>query len=184
MIAELGLPCAKVFYNQKRRERGITKNNFYALYDFAMLGITNLSKVPLRLVIGCGFISAFISFVGWNVLPGVQTRFLEKLYSWRCSVGSGIVFSWVGSTDCAGHHRRVCWLDSHPSVETTVSHRERAHQLLSPPYPRANLRSTQDAVADYALHRWSADSIPFSAMVFSRCSTGFSLTGLGSYSYM
>ncbi|MFZ0747164.1 MAG: glycosyltransferase family 2 protein [Terracidiphilus sp.] len=63
MIAELGLPIAKVFYNQKRRERGITKNNFYTLYDFAMLGITNLSKVPLRLVIFCGFISAFVSFV-------------------------------------------------------------------------------------------------------------------------
>ena len=62
MIAELGLPYAKVFYNQKRRERGISKNNFYALYDFAMLGITNLSKVPLRLVIFSGFISAFISF--------------------------------------------------------------------------------------------------------------------------
>lgn len=63
MIAELGLPIAKVFYNQKRRERGITSNNFYSLYDFAMLGVTNLSKVPLRLVIFAGFISAFISFV-------------------------------------------------------------------------------------------------------------------------
>jgi polyisoprenyl-phosphate glycosyltransferase len=62
MIAELGLPCVKVFYNQARRERGVTKNNFYKLYDFAMLGITNLSKVPLRLVIFSGFISAFISF--------------------------------------------------------------------------------------------------------------------------
>ncbi len=63
MIAELGLPYSRVFYNQKRREHGITKNNFYSLYDLAMLGITNLSKVPLRLVIFCGFISAFISFV-------------------------------------------------------------------------------------------------------------------------
>ncbi len=62
MIAELGLPIAKIFYNQKRRERGITSNNFYSLYDFAMLGITNLSKVPLRLVIFFGFISAFLSF--------------------------------------------------------------------------------------------------------------------------
>jgi glycosyltransferase involved in cell wall biosynthesis len=61
MIAELGLPCARVTYNQKRRERGITKNNFYILYDMAMLGITNLSKVPLRLVIFFGFISAVIS---------------------------------------------------------------------------------------------------------------------------
>jgi glycosyltransferase involved in cell wall biosynthesis len=62
MIAELGLPIAKVFYNQARRERGITKNSFYMLYDFAMLGITNLSKVPLRLVIFCGFVSALLSF--------------------------------------------------------------------------------------------------------------------------
>src|SRR6185437_14933701 len=50
------------FRSQARRERGVTKNNFYKLYDFAMLGITNLSKVPLRLVIFSGFISAFISF--------------------------------------------------------------------------------------------------------------------------
>jgi glycosyltransferase involved in cell wall biosynthesis len=63
MIAELGLPVARVFYNQRRRERGVTSNNFYKLYDLAMLGITNLSKVPLRLVIFGGFISAAISFV-------------------------------------------------------------------------------------------------------------------------
>jgi len=61
MIAELGLPCARVTYNQQRRERGTTKNNFYTLYDMAMLGITNLSKVPLRLVIFFGFISALLS---------------------------------------------------------------------------------------------------------------------------
>lgn len=63
MIAELGLPIAKVFYNQNRRERGVSANNFYSMYDFGMLGITNLSKVPLRLVIFFGFLSAFISFV-------------------------------------------------------------------------------------------------------------------------
>jgi glycosyltransferase involved in cell wall biosynthesis len=63
MIAELGLPTAKVFYNQRRRKRGISKNNFYTLYDFAMQGITNLSKVPLRLVIFFGFISAMLSFL-------------------------------------------------------------------------------------------------------------------------
>jgi glycosyltransferase involved in cell wall biosynthesis len=63
MIAELGLPIAKVFYNQKLRKSAITSNNFYTLYDLAMLGITNLSKVPLRLVIFGGFVSAAISFV-------------------------------------------------------------------------------------------------------------------------
>ena len=63
MIAELGLPHVEIEYKQKQRMRGITKNNFYTLYDLAMLGITNLSKVPLRLVIFCGFASAMISLV-------------------------------------------------------------------------------------------------------------------------
>jgi glycosyltransferase involved in cell wall biosynthesis len=63
MIAELGLPVAIIHYNQNRRARGITSQNFYSLYDFAMLGITNLSKVPLRFVVFAGFFSAFISFL-------------------------------------------------------------------------------------------------------------------------
>jgi polyisoprenyl-phosphate glycosyltransferase len=63
MIAELGLPHAEIVYEQGRRVRGITKNNFYTLYDLAMLGITNLSKVPLRLVTAAGFVFAAISFV-------------------------------------------------------------------------------------------------------------------------
>jgi glycosyltransferase involved in cell wall biosynthesis len=63
MIAEVGFENAKVFYNQKRRERGITKNNFYTLYDLAMLSITNLSKVPLRVFTFCGFALSLLSLL-------------------------------------------------------------------------------------------------------------------------
>ena len=52
------------------------------LYDLAMLGITNLSKVPLRLVIGCGFISAAISF-----LLGVAYLAYKLVFWSRFSVG-------------------------------------------------------------------------------------------------
>ena len=83
MIAELGLPIARIFYNQKRRERGITSNNFYSLYDLAMLGITNLSKVPLRLVIFCGFTSAVVSF-----LAGVFYLFYKLIFWSRFNVGT------------------------------------------------------------------------------------------------
>jgi hypothetical protein len=38
MRTEIGYPYVKVFYKQKTRKRGITKNNFYTLYDVAMLG--------------------------------------------------------------------------------------------------------------------------------------------------
>lgn len=65
MIAEIGLPHFEIYYDQPRRKRGITKNNFYTLYDIAMLGITNLSKVPLRFVTLLGFgCSAASLFVG------------------------------------------------------------------------------------------------------------------------
>jgi hypothetical protein len=62
-IAEIGFPQKIIHYNQKRRTSGITKNNFYSLYDIAMLGITNLSKVPLRLVIFGGFVCAALSLL-------------------------------------------------------------------------------------------------------------------------
>lgn len=77
MIAEIGLPYKTFYYNQKRRERGITKNNFYTLYDLAMLGITNLSKVPLRLVTFIGFVFALLSMaVGTGYL-------IAKLVFWN-----------------------------------------------------------------------------------------------------
>jgi polyisoprenyl-phosphate glycosyltransferase len=57
--------------------RGITKNNFYTLYDMAMLGITNLSKVPLRLVVFGGFVCAGLSlFAGFAYL-------VAKLVFWN-----------------------------------------------------------------------------------------------------
>jgi hypothetical protein len=63
MIAEVGLPHTKLYYNQKRRSRGITKNNFYTLYDLAMLSITNLSKVPLRVFTFGGFALSLASLL-------------------------------------------------------------------------------------------------------------------------
>jgi len=61
MIAEIGLPYVRVVYRQGRRLRGITKNNFYTLWDLAMLGITNFSRVPLRLLTFFGFGAALLS---------------------------------------------------------------------------------------------------------------------------
>src|SRR5580658_10546314 len=63
MIAEIGMKRFEIPYHQPARKRGITKNNFYSLYDMAMLGITNLSKVPLRLVTLSGFVGALISIL-------------------------------------------------------------------------------------------------------------------------
>src|SRR3990172_5193688 len=49
LTSDIGFDSTKIEYVQPARKRGITKNNFYTLYDLAMLGITNHSKVPLRI---------------------------------------------------------------------------------------------------------------------------------------
>jgi glycosyltransferase involved in cell wall biosynthesis len=63
LISELGFEVALVPYVQPMRARGITKNNFYTLYDVAMLGITSHSKVPLRLATMLGFAASALSFL-------------------------------------------------------------------------------------------------------------------------
>mgnify|MGYP001224547682 CR=1 FL=1 len=65
LISELGYDLAKIEYEQPLRKKGLTKNNFYTLYDMAMLGFTSHSKVPLRLATFTGFLVSLISiFVG------------------------------------------------------------------------------------------------------------------------
>jgi glycosyltransferase involved in cell wall biosynthesis len=63
LIADIGFPAARIEYLQPRRKRGITKNNFYTLYDMAMLGLTNYTRVPLRLATMLGFVAAVLSFL-------------------------------------------------------------------------------------------------------------------------
>ena len=63
LIADLGFENCQIEYVQPTRRRGISKNNFYTLYDMAMLGITNHSKVPLRLAALAGFLMSVISFI-------------------------------------------------------------------------------------------------------------------------
>ena len=63
LIADLGYDAARISFTQPRRKRGITKNNFYTLYDMAMLGITNHSKLPLRLATMAGFALSALSLL-------------------------------------------------------------------------------------------------------------------------
>lgn len=55
LVCEIGFPIATVPFVQPRRTRGVTSQNFYTLFDLAMLGITKHSKVPLRLMTMLGF---------------------------------------------------------------------------------------------------------------------------------
>ena len=63
LLCEIGFPIATVPFNQPARQRGLTSNNFYTLYDMAVLGIINHSKIPLRLMVMGGFLLSLLSLV-------------------------------------------------------------------------------------------------------------------------
>jgi glycosyltransferase involved in cell wall biosynthesis len=91
MLADIGFESYKIPYHQPGRRRGITKNNFYSLYDLAILGITNHSKVPLRVATMAGFLMSGLSLlmaisylilklIFWDWLPAGIAPILLTLF--------------------------------------------------------------------------------------------------------
>ena len=97
MISEIGYKVKKIPYNQPVRVKGVTKNNFYTLYDIGILGLINNSKVLLRLSIFIGFIVSFLS-----IIVGIF-YFVWKLMYWESFslglapmlIGGSLMFSVV-----------------------------------------------------------------------------------------
>ena len=63
LIAEIGHEPSIVPFRQPARQRGISSQNFYTLYDLAFLGIVNHSKVPLRMATMTGFALGVLSLL-------------------------------------------------------------------------------------------------------------------------
>ena len=76
LLGEIGFERAILMYVQPKRKRGKTKNNFYNLYDQAMLGITRDSIIPLRLA---SFIGFFVAALNLLVAAGY---FIYKIIYW------------------------------------------------------------------------------------------------------
>jgi len=82
MIADIGFEHAEVPYVKPRRVRGITKNNFYTLYDLAMLGVTSHSKVPIRIATMAGFALSALSLA-----VAIGYLIYKLIYWYEFSVG-------------------------------------------------------------------------------------------------
>ncbi len=63
IVAELGYKRKEIPYEQPRRRAGKTHNNFYSLYDAAMLSVTSYTKVGLRIATFFGAICSGTCFV-------------------------------------------------------------------------------------------------------------------------
>lgn len=62
LVCELGYPIKTIPFEQPPRKRGFSKNNFYTLYDIAMLGIVSHSMIPLRIAGMIGLVMSAGSF--------------------------------------------------------------------------------------------------------------------------
>lgn len=91
IVAELGPERKEIPYEQQDRRAGKTSNNWYRLYDAAMLSFTSYTKIGLRLAtfIGFGFsavsvVIAIIYFIlkllHWNDFPAGMTPILLGVF--------------------------------------------------------------------------------------------------------
>lgn len=76
IVAEFGTDIVTVPYDQNVRQRGKTHFNFYRMFDVAMLGFVNQTKIPIRMATFFGMFVALISFAAalWG--------FIYKLLNW------------------------------------------------------------------------------------------------------
>ena len=63
IVAELGPQRKEIPYVQAKRRAGQTKNNWYRLYDAAMLSFTSYTKIGLRLATIFGFVFSLLSLI-------------------------------------------------------------------------------------------------------------------------
>lgn len=63
IVAEYGGNIKFVEYQQAKRKAGKTHNNFYTLYDAAMLSFTSYTKIGMRLAVFAGAILSCISMI-------------------------------------------------------------------------------------------------------------------------
>ncbi len=63
IVAELGFDRKDIEYTQQKRRAGKTKNNFFTLYDAAMLSFTSYTKAGMRIASLIGFAVSFISIL-------------------------------------------------------------------------------------------------------------------------
>lgn len=95
IVAELGGRRKEVEYNQPKRKAGKTHNNFYTLYDAAMLSFTSYTKVGMRIATFVGLLFAVLSF-----LIGIVYLVMKLVYWDRFIAGQAptiIIFSMMCS---------------------------------------------------------------------------------------
>ena len=133
LVSELGFDIARVDFVQPRREHGKTKNNFYTLYDMAMLGFVSYSKVLFQSPIALGHVYRVrgrdTEFPGRIGLPDIQIGLLGQFPGRPSPFGYRIILLFGSPAYFYRDCRRVCRCHQHSGSQASLGDREGADQF-------------------------------------------------------
>ena len=92
IVAELGYKRKDIPYEQQRRKAGRTHNNWYTLYDAAMLSFTSYTKVGLLLATCLGFVTAALSMAVAMVYLVMKLVYWERFVAGMTPVLLAVLF--------------------------------------------------------------------------------------------
>ena len=92
IVAELGFRRKEINYEQPKRRAGKTSNNFYRLYDAAMLSITSYTKVGLRMATIFGSFCSAVSMVVAIVYLVMKLMYWDRFLAGMAPLLIGMCF--------------------------------------------------------------------------------------------
>lgn len=92
IVAELGFRRKEIPYEQPKRRAGKSHNNWYSLYDAAMLSFTSYTKVGLRLAMFMGVASGFLSAVAAIVYLVLKLIYWDMFAAGMAPIMIGMFF--------------------------------------------------------------------------------------------
>ena len=92
IVAELGFKRKEIPYEQPKRRAGKTSNNFYTLYDAAMLSITSYTKFGLRIATFIGMGAGLLSFIIGIVYLVMKLIYWDRFLAGTAPMVIGMLF--------------------------------------------------------------------------------------------
>ena len=124
LYAWVGFPRVSVPYPRERRRGGMSKWNYWKLWNFALEGITSFSTAPLRIATYLGFLVAFVGFVYGlaiiigtliygNPVPGYPSLLVVILFLGGVQlVALGVIGEYLGRTFEESKQRPIYFVES------------------------------------------------------------------------
>lgn len=149
LFAWIGYPQKSIPYERDPRFGGVTKWNYWKLWNFALEGLTSFTIAPLKLASYFGFFTAFAAFIYAAIIIFKTLAFGDPVAGYPSLVvivlflGGiqliflGIIGEYLGRTFNEGKHRPLYFLQTHiPSDLESLIEPDSKSKKVKPIDPR------------------------------------------------